>query len=222
MTRSGGPPTDPPAPAAPTIRVFVLDDHELVRRGLRDVLDTAPGIEVVGESGSGAEAARRIPALRPDVALLDVRLPDGSGIEVCRAVRSRDPAIRALMVTSFDDEEARRAAVLAGAAGFVLKQIRGTDLVDAVRRVAAGGTLLPSPRQERTTAGGLGERALASLTPQERRILDLVVDGLTNQEIGQRLGIAEKTVRNHVTNVLAKLGFARRTQAAVFMARREG
>lgn len=221
MTQGDGTAVDPGAPVSRAIRVFLLDDHELVRRGLRDVLDADPRIEVVGEAASGAVAARRIPALRPDVALLDVRLPDGSGIEVCREIRSRDPSIHALVVTSFDDPEARQAAVLAGASGFVLKQIRGTELVDAVHRVAAGDTVLPTLRPETIPSQTMDERAVASLTPQERRILDLVVDGLTNQEIGGRLGIAEKTVRNHVTSVLAKLGFTRRTQAAVFMARRE-
>ncbi|HMM94945.1 response regulator transcription factor [Phycicoccus sp.] len=215
----------PAARAGHRTRVFLLDDHELIRRGLHDVLEADPEIEVVGESGSAAEAARRIPALRPDVALLDVRLPDGSGIEVCRTVRARDDHVRALMVTSFDDEEARTAAALAGASGFILKQIRGSELVDAVHRVAAGETVAPGleegirPRPERAR---MEELAVSSLTPRERRVLDLVVEGLTNAQIGEHLAISEKTVRNHVTNVLAKLGFTRRTQAAVFMARREG
>jgi two-component system, NarL family, response regulator DevR len=205
------------------IRVFILDDHELMRRGLCGVLDAAPDIEVVAESSSAAEAIRRIPALRPDVALLDVRLPDGTGIEVCRAVRAVDPGIQALMITSFDDDDARAAALLAGAAGFVLKQIRGTELVDAVRRVGAGEHLPPpATSTDAGVAAGVGHLALDSLTPQERRVLDLIVDGLTNADIGVRLGISEKTVRNHVTSVLAKLGFARRTQAAVYMVRHNG
>lgn len=208
--------------AAP-IRVFILDDHELMRRGLRGVLEAADDIEVVAESSSAAEATRRIPALRPDVALLDVRLPDGTGIEVCRAVRAVDPGIRALMITSFDDDDARAAALLAGAAGFVLKQIRGTELLDAVRRVGAGEDLTsPRASAQAGATAGVDHLALDSLTPQERRVLDLIVEGLTNADIGERLGISEKTVRNHVTNVLAKLGFARRTQAAVYMARRNG
>lgn len=205
------------------IRVFILDDHELMRRGLRGVLEAADDIEVVAESSSAAEATRRIPALRPDVALLDVRLPDGTGIEVCRAVRTVDPGIRALMITSFDDDDARAAAVLAGASGFVLKQIRGTELLDAVRRVGAGEALAPpSSPADAGSPAGVGHLAVDSLTPQERRVLDLIVEGLTNADIGERLGISEKTVRNHVTSVLAKLGFTRRTQAAVFMVRRNG
>lgn len=203
------------------VRVFVVDDHELIRRGFRDLLNADAGIEVVGESASATEAMRRIPALRPDVAVLDVRLPDGTGIEVCRAVRSRDPKIRVLMVTSYDDEQSRTEALLAGASGFLLKEVRGHELVDAVRRVAAGEDLLVrDDSATRSTAVRMDELALSSLTPRERRILDLIVAGLTNAQIGERLGISEKTVRNHVTSVLAKLGFVRRTQAAVFMARR--
>ena len=203
------------------VRVFVVDDHELIRRGFHDLLDADPDIEVVGEAGSAREAMRRIPAVRPDVAVLDVRLPDGTGIQLCRAVRSRNPRIRVLMVTSFDDDESRTEALLAGASGFMLKEVRGHDLVDAVRRVAAGEDLLvPDPCSTRSSAVRMDERAISSLTPREHRILDLIVAGLTNAQIGERLGISEKTVRNHVTSVLAKLGFARRTQAAVFMARR--
>ncbi|HET7762858.1 MAG TPA: response regulator transcription factor [Phycicoccus sp.] len=202
------------------VRVYVLDDHELMRRGLQGVLDADPGIEVVGESASAERGVRAILALRPDVALLDVRLPDGSGIEVCRTVLSRDAGIRALMITSFDDEEARTAAVLAGASGFILKQIRGNELLDAVRRVAAGERLVTESSGPGTTTTPMDELAVSSLTPQERRVLDLIVEGLTNGEIGERLEISEKTVRNHVTSVLAKLGFTTRTQAAVFMVRR--
>ena len=211
--RGAGPPTAP-------VRVYVLDDHELMRRGLQGVLDADPGIEVVGESASAAGAADEILALRPDVALLDVRLPDGSGIEVCRAVRTREPGIRALMITSFDDDEARTAAVLAGAGGFILKQIRSRELLDAVRRVATGEQLVAESPAPGAARARMEELAVSSLTPQERRVLDLIVEGLTNGEIGERLDISEKTVRNHVTSVLAKLGFTRRTQAAVFMVRR--
>jgi DNA-binding NarL/FixJ family response regulator len=221
MTRSGPDERTSSVTESRPVRVFVVDDHELIRRGVHDLLDADPDIDVVGESGSAAEAIRRIPAVRPDVALVDVRLPDGSGIQVCRAVRSMDPRIRVLIVTSYDDEATRSEALLAGAAGFVLKEVRGHDLADAVRRVANGEDLLPPPvGPTRSSAPGMEELALSSLTPQERRVLDLIVTGLTNAQIGVRLGISEKTVRNHVTNVLAKLGFARRTQAAVFMARR--
>lgn len=212
------------AGTAPPVRVYVVDDHELLRRGLRSVLEADPRVQVVGEGSSALEATRRIPALRPDVALLDVRLGDGSGIEVCRAIRSVDPGIRVLMITSYDDEEARTAARLAGASGVVLKQIRGRRLVDALCRVAAGGQVVDEeepaapPQQDRDVDDRL---ASAALTPQERRILDLVVEGLTNRQIGERIGIAEKTVRNHVTSILAKLGFTRRTQAAVYVARRK-
>lgn len=203
------------------VRVFVVDDHELIRRGFHELLDADPHIEVVGEAGSAREAMRRIPAVRPDVAVLDVRLPDGTGIQVCRAVRSRDPKIRVLMITSYDDDESRAEALLAGASGFLLKEVRGHELVDAVRRVSAGEDLLvPDAGSTRSTAVRMDDLALSSLTPRERRILDLIVAGLTNAQIGGRLGISEKTVRNHVTSVLAKLGFVRRTQAAVFMARR--
>jgi two-component system, NarL family, response regulator DevR len=204
------------------IRVFILDDHELVRRGMRDLLVESGGFEIVGESGSAREAIRRIPALRPRVALLDVRLPDGSGLDVCRAVRALDPSIAVLMITSFDDEQAMVSATLAGAAGFVLKQVRGTDLASAVRQVAAGDSLLDPAEVEATARrlrGCSGDPRMARLTGQEQRILDLIVEGLTNRQIGDRLHIAEKTVKNHVTNVLVKLGFERRTQAAVFGAR---
>lgn len=210
-----------------TVTVFILDDHELVRRGLREILTEAGGIEIVGESGLAREAARRIPALRPDVALLDARLPDGSGIEVCREIRSRDPSIHAIILTSYDDNEALTASVLAGASGYILKQIHGPDLAEAVRRVAAGESLM-----DRTAAFQIPARATESnrrnnhpmteLTPQEERVLDLIVEGLTNRQIGQRLNIAEKTVKNHVTSLMAKLHVERRTQAAVYGARIRG
>ena len=201
------------------IRVFLLDDHEVVRHGLRDMLEREGDIEVVGESGLAVEATHRIPALRPDVAVLDARLPDGSGIDVCRDVRSVDPSIQALILTSFEDDAALFAAIMAGAAGYILKQIRGTDLVDAVRRVAAGQSLLdPAVTQrvlERIRRGPDQPDELRSLTEQERRILALVAEGLTNREIAARMFLAEKTVKNYVSSLLAKLGLERRTQAAV-------
>ena len=205
------------------IRVFLLDDHEVVRRGLADLLHSAGDIEVVGESGSAQEAARRIPALRPDVAILDARLPDGNGIDVCRDVRAVDSSIKGLILTSYEDDEALFAAIMAGAAGYVLKQIRGTDLVDAVRRVAAGQSLLdPAVTQrvlERIRSGVEQPRELKALTEQERRILEYVAEGLTNREIAGRCSCAEKTVKNYVSSVLAKLGLERRTQAAVLATR---
>jgi two-component system, NarL family, response regulator DevR len=201
------------------IRVFLLDDHEVVRHGLRDMLEREGDIQVVGESGLSVEATHRIPALRPDVAVLDARLPDGSGIDVCRDVRSVDPSIQALILTSFEDDEALFAAIMAGAAGYILKQIRGTDLVDAVRRVASGQSLLdPAVTQrvlERIRRGPDQPDELRSLTEQERRILALVAEGLTNREIAARMFLAEKTVKNYVSSLLAKLGLERRTQAAV-------
>jgi DNA-binding NarL/FixJ family response regulator len=205
------------------IRVYLLDDHEVVRRGLREMLEREGDIEVVGESGSAVEAAHRIPALRPDVAVLDARLPDGSGIDVCRDVRSVDPAINALILTSYEDDEALFAAIMAGAAGYVLKQIKGTDLVDGIRRVAAGQSLLdPAVTArvlERIRRGPEQPDELRVLTEQERRILQLVAEGLTNREIGARLYLAEKTVKNYVSSVLSKLGLERRTQAAVLAAK---
>lgn len=205
------------------IRVFLLDDHEVVRYGLRDLLERSGDIEVVGESGSAVEAASRIPALRPDVAVLDARLPDGNGIDVCRSIRSVDPSIRALILTSYEDDEALFAAIMAGAAGYVLKQIRGTDLVDAVRRVAQGQSLLdPAVTQrvlERIRRGPEQPAELRSLTEQERRILEHIAEGLTNREIAAKMYLAEKTVKNYVSSLLAKLGLERRTQAAVLASR---
>jgi two-component system, NarL family, response regulator DevR len=201
------------------IRVFLLDDHEVVRAGLRELLQHDGDIEVVGESSSALEAARRIPALRPDVAVLDARLPDGNGIDVCREVRSVDPSIKGLILTSYEDDEALFAAIMAGAAGYVLKQIRGTDLVDAVRRVASGQSMLdPAVTQrvlERIRNGVEEPHELKSLTEQERRILIYVAEGLTNREIAGKMFLAEKTVKNYVSSLLAKLGLERRTQAAV-------
>jgi two-component system response regulator DevR len=179
-------------------------------------------IDVVGESASAQEAIRRIPALRPDVAVLDGRLPDGSGIDVCREIRSRDPPIAALILTSFDDDEALYSAIMAGAAGYVLKQIRGHDLVESTRRVASGQSMLdPAVTQqvlERLRRGPEEAKALAPLTPQERRILEHIGEGMTNRQIGEAMYLAEKTVKNYVSNLLGKLGFERRTQAAVFAA----
>ena len=205
------------------IRVFLLDDHEVVRRGVGDLLQAEGDIEVVGESASAAEATRRIPALRPDVAVLDVRLPDGSGIDVCRNVRSVDPTIKGLILTSYEDDEALFAAIMAGAAGYLLKQIRGNDLVDTVRRVAAGQSLLdPAVTQrvlERIRNPVEEPKELRSLTEQERRILAHIAEGLTNREIAGQMFLAEKTVKNYVSSLLAKLGLERRTQAAVLATR---
>ena len=200
------------------IRVFLLDDHEVVRRGVRELLEAESDIEVVGEAGTAGEALARVTGSRPDVAVLDVRLPDGDGVTVCRELRSRHPELACLMLTSFADDEALFDAILAGASGYVLKQIRGADLVGAVRTVAAGGSLL-DPRataavmQRLRTPKALDP--LATLTDQERRILELIGEGLTNREIGQRMFLAEKTVKNYVSNLLAKLGLQRRTQVAV-------
>src|SRR5947208_2432149 len=209
------------AEAVPSVtRIFLLDDHEIVRRGVADLLNSVPAFEVVGEAGTAAEALRRLPAATPDVAILDGRLPDGSGIEVCRIIREEQPAVRCLILTSYDDDEAIFAAVLAGAAGYVLKQIRGSNLVDAVRQVAAGQSLLdPSVTDRvlrRIREGKQEDARLASLNAQERKILVLIAEGLTNRQIGERLFLAEKTVKNNVSSLLAKLGMQRRTQAAVF------
>ncbi|MDQ1655277.1 MAG: two-component system, NarL family, response regulator DevR [Cryptosporangiaceae bacterium] len=205
------------------IRVYLLDDHEVVRRGIRNLLEHESDIEVVGESGLAAEAVGRIPVLKPDVAVLDARLPDGSGIEVCRDVRSVDPSIRALILTSYEDDEALFAAIMAGAAGYVLKQIRGNDLVDTVRRVAAGQSMLDPAVTQRVLdriRHGKGEPPeLRDLTSQERRILALIADGMTNREIATNLLLAEKTVKNYVSSLLAKMGLERRTQAAVVATR---
>jgi DNA-binding NarL/FixJ family response regulator len=205
------------------IRVFLLDDHEVVRRGVRELLEAESDLEVVGEADSAATALARIPAARPDVALLDVRLPDGDGVDVCREIRSANPDIACIMLTSFSDDEALFQAILAGASGYLLKQIRGTDIVDAVRRVAAGQSLLdPAVTNrvlERLRNPPEEDERLARLTPQERKILMLIADGLTNRQIANEIHLAEKTVKNYVSNLLAKLGMERRTQAAVFASR---
>ena len=201
-------------------RIFLLDDHEIVRRGLAELLNSVEDFQVIGEAGTAAEALRRIPAANPDVAILDGRLPDGSGIEVCRVIREEHPQVRCLILTSYDDDEAIFAAVLAGAAGYVLKQIRGSNLIEAVRQVAAGQSLLdPSVTDRvlrRIREGKQEDARLASLNAQERKILGLIAEGLTNRQIGERLFLAEKTVKNNVSSLLAKLGMQRRTQAAVF------
>ena len=207
------------------IRVFLLDDHELVRRGLSDLLGIETDLEVVGEASSVVEAMTRIPATQPDVAVLDVRLPDGSGVEVCRDIRSLMPDVKCLMLTSFSDDEALFDAIMAGASGYVLKEIRGHDLVDAIRQVAAGKSLLdPSLTQkvlERLRRGNEEDERLSALSDQERRILELIGEGMTNRQIGEQMHLAEKTVKNYVSSLLAKLGMERRTQAAAFVARME-
>jgi two-component system, NarL family, response regulator DevR len=209
-----------PAAEGEVIRVFLLDDHEIVRRGLADLLETETGISVVGEAGTAAEALNRIPAVKPDVAVLDARLPDGSGIDVCRDIRSSMPDVRCLILTSYDDNDAVFAAVMAGAAGYLLKEIRGSSLVDAIRQVAAGRSLLdPSVTERllnRLRDGEPEDKMLASLSEREREILGLITEGLTNRQIGERLFLAEKTVKNYVSGLLAKLGMQRRTQAAVY------
>ena len=203
--------------------VYILDDHELLRRGLRELLEADSTITVVGESGSAVEAMRRIPALRPDVAVLDCRLPDGSGVEVCRRVRSQDPAIAVIMLTSFEDDEVVLDAILAGASGYLLKQVRGDDLLQAVHRVALGQSLL-DPAVTASVLGRIRDEpeeidpALASLSPQERRVLFLIGQGMTNREIADAMFLAEKTVKNYVSAMLGKMGLQRRTQAAIFAA----
>jgi len=208
------------------IRVFLLDDHEVVRRGVADLLSSESDIEIIGEAGTASEAIARIPALSPDVAVLDVRLPDGNGVEVCRDMRSVLPDLKCLMLTSFADDEALFDAIIAGAAGYVLKQIKGNDLIDAVRRVAAGESLLDPTATarvlDRLRRGEAHDPRFESLTEQERRILELIGEGLTNREIGERMFLAEKTVKNYVSNLLAKMGMERRTQVAVYAAKLEG
>jgi len=205
------------------IGVFLLDDHEIVRRGVRELLEAEPDVTVVGEAGTAASALARIPALRPDVAVLDVRLPDGDGVSVCREIRSRMPEVACLMLTSFGDDEALFDAIMAGAAGYVLKQIRGTDLVGAVRTVASGQSLLDPEAASKVMRRMRDQAAhadpLAGLTGQERRILELIGEGLTNRQIGEQMFLAEKTVKNYVSALFAKLGMERRTQAAAYAAR---
>jgi two-component system, NarL family, response regulator DevR len=205
------------------IKVFLLDDHEIVRRGVKELLEGEPDISVIGEAGTAASALARIPALKPNVAVLDVRLPDGDGVSVCRDIRSHMPEVACLMLTSFGDDEALFDAIMAGAAGYVLKQIRGTDLVGAVRTIAAGQSLLDPAAAARVMARmrdeSLRSDPLAALTRQERKILELIGEGLTNRQIGERMFLAEKTVKNYVSALFAKLGMERRTQAAAYAAR---
>ncbi|PYC82637.1 DNA-binding response regulator [Streptomyces tateyamensis] len=210
-----------------SIRVFLLDDHEVVRRGVRDLLEAERDIEVVGEAGTCAQALARVPALRPQVAVLDVRLPDGDGVSICRELRSRLPELTCLMLTSFDDDDALLDAIMAGAAGYVLKEVKGADLVTAVRTVAAGQSMLDpattahlmaSLRHRDEPAAGPG---LADLTPREQEVLALIGKGETNRQIGRELYLAEKTVKNHISRILAKLGVERRIQAAVLATRLE-
>jgi len=209
-------------------RVFLVDDHEIVRRGIAELIERERDLEVVGEAGSVRETLARVAATAPDVVVLDVRLPDGDGIELCRAIRSEHPDLPCLMLTAYDDDEASLAAVVAGAAGYVLKDIRGQGLVEALRKVAAGGHLISTAVNDRVrqrlaaTSTVEAEGAAAEVTPdltlRERQVLDLIADGLTNRQIGDRLGLAEKTVKNYVSELLAKLGMERRTQAAVYAA----
>lgn len=208
-----------------TIRVFLADDHEVVRRGVRDLIDHEEDLSVVGEASTASEAVDRIPLCSPDVAVLDVRLGDGSGIEVAREIRSAHPEVRCLMLTSFADDEALVDSIVAGAAGYVLKQVRGNELLDGIRRVARGESLLDPAATtrvlERLRRGASDEddERVASLTGQESRILELLAEGLTNRQIADRMHLAEKTVKNYVSNLLAKLGMSRRTEAAVYAAR---
>lgn len=221
--RGGSVPSASPAVASHPIRVFLLDDHEVVRRGLCDLLEAHDDIVVVGEAGTVAEALERVPTCRAHVVVIDVRLPDGDGVEVCREVRSADPALRCLILTSFADDDALFQAIMAGASGYLLKQVKGHDIVDAVRRVAAGQSLLDpavtSRVLERLRRGPEEDERLARLSERERVILELIAEGLTNRQISERVHLAEKTVKNYVTSLLDKLGMERRTQAAVFAAR---
>lgn len=201
-----------------TTRVFLVDDHEIVRRGVADLIDAEPDLEVVGEAGTVRDTIGRVAATLPDVVVLDVRLPDGSGIDACRSVRSAFPDIACLMLTAYDDDRAMQAAILAGAAGYVVKDIRGQTLLEDIRRVAAGRRLLPAATVpatvERLTKDVRDD--VPELTMRERQVLELIAGGLTNRQIGDRLGLAEKTVKNYVSGLLAKLGLERRTQAAVY------
>ncbi|QWT23212.1 response regulator transcription factor [Subtercola sp. PAMC28395] len=202
------------------IRVFLLDDHELVRRGIAELLQAEPDIEVIGEAGTAAQTRTRIAATQPDVAILDVHLPDGNGIDVCRDVRSHHPDVKCIMLTAYDDDDALFSAVMAGASGYVLKDIRGAGLIDSIRKVAAGRTLLEPALTRRVTREMRPETSsdprVSSLSLRESQILALIADGLTNRQIGIELSLAEKTVKNYVSSLLSKLGLQRRTQAAIF------
>jgi two-component system, NarL family, response regulator DevR len=201
----------------PAVRVFLVDDHEVVRRGVAEVLEDDPGITIAGEAGSVAEALARVPAVRPDLVVVDMRLPDGDGADLCRELRKRVPGLRCLVLTSYSEQEALDAAVRAGASGFLLKKVRGPALVSAVRTVASGGTLFDDvgPGSRRSRSGAAGSDRIALLTDQERTVLLLIGEGLTNRQIGTRMGLAEKTVKNYTSHLLAKLGLERRTQAAI-------
>jgi two-component system response regulator DevR len=207
-------------------RVFLVDDHEIVRRGIADLINAEPDLDVIGEAETAKQAIGRIAATVPDVVVLDVHLPDGSGIDVCRDVRSANPSVRCLLLTAFDDDTAGSAAVLAGASGYILKNIRGHNLIESIRAVARGRSLIDAAMTRRIVervdraAGGAGaEDPGLDLTHRERQVLELIADGLTNREIGEQLELAEKTVKNYVSALLAKLGMTRRTQAAVYGAK---
>ena len=208
-------------------RVFLVDDHEIVRRGVADLINAERDLDVVGEASTMRQALARVPAVMPDVAVLDVRLPDGSGIDLCREIRSRHPEVVCLMLTAYDDDEASRTAVLAGAAGYVLKDIRGQGLLDSIRRVARGEKLVDTTVSRRVVEQAAAPAGSASgpteiLSLREKQILALIADGLTNRQIGEHLDLAEKTVKNYVSGLLAKLGMERRTQAAVYGAQVRG
>ena len=201
------------------IRVFLVDDHEVVRRGIADMINAEPDLEVVGEASTARQAVARVAATVPDVAVLDVRLPDGSGIDVCRTIRSANPGVQCLMLTAYDDDEASYSAVLAGAAGYVLKDIRGQHLVESIRRVARGESLVQKAVTRKVVTeltGTAADSPASNLTTRERQVLELIAEGLTNRQIGDQLDLAEKTVKNYVSGLLAKLGMARRRQAAVY------
>ena len=204
------------------IRVFLVDDHEVVRRGIADMINAEPDLEVVGEASTARQAVARVAATVPDVAVLDVRLPDGSGIDVCRTIRSANPGVQCLMLTAYDDDEASYSAVLAGASGYVLKDIRGQHLVESIRRVARGESLVQKAVTRKVVTeltGTAADSPASNLTTRERQVLELIAEGLTNRQIGDQLDLAEKTVKNYVSGLLAKLGMERRTQAAVYGAR---
>ena len=198
------------------IRVFLVDDHEIVRRGVADVINAETDLEVVGEASTVRQAQGRIAATLPDVAVLDVRLPDGSGIDLCRNIRSAHPGVHCLMLTAYDDDEASYTAVLAGASGYVLKDIKGQNLLESIRRVAAGRTLMDSAVARRVVESVATRSPEVNLSLREKQVLDLIAAGLTNRQIGDQLALAEKTVKNYVSGLLSKLGMERRTQAAVY------
>ncbi len=210
-------PTDQPVPAAPRdVRVMIVDDHEIVRRGIAEIVDRADGLTVVAEAGSVAETLRRAPLVRPEVVLIDLQLPDGTGIDIIQALRESLPQARPVVLTSFDDDDALAAALQAGAKAYLLKTVRGAEIADVIKAVAAGRTLLDDRTVMRRRADH--EDPTADLTPSERKVLELIGDGMSNREIGERLGVAEKTVKNHITSLLSKMGLQRRTQVAAWVA----